>query len=191
MPPVQEVRVVDFNGNPLTPLSQDTPTAVYSASGVQRYEAGFIRPNDTSQYTSGDVFQQSTTVPNLLQFKNVPQSGVILGCNLIDSVNAATVLQSELWLYDWPVLAGLDNVAWTSLDVDALRNFGVIPFTGYYVGGATDGSGQNTVYPSPNLNIPYVLDPGMTSIYAVPVARNAYTPTALERFVWRMWIGQL
>lgn len=188
---VQEVRVVDLNGDALTPLSQDTPTAVYSASGVQLYEFGFNRPNDTTAYTSGDVFNQSTTIPNLSHFDNVPQSGIILGINLIDSINAATVLQSELWLYDQPVLAGLDNVAWSPVDGDQVRNFGVVPFVGYYVGGATDGSGASTVYPNPNLNIAYALPPGTTSIYAVPVARNAYTPAALERFFYRMWIGQL
>lgn len=191
MPPVQEVRQVDPNGDPIIPLDQGTPVQVYSASGVQLYEFGFIRPNDTTQYTAGDVFNQSTSIPNLLHFDNVPQSGIILGINLIDSINAATVLQSELWLYDQPVLAGLDNVAWSTLDGDQLRNFGVVPFVGYVVGGAADGSGQNTIYPSPNLNIPYVLPSGTTSIYAVPVVRNAYTPAALERFFYRMYIGQL
>lgn len=188
---VQDVRIVDLNGDAISPLDRDTPAQVISASGVQVYEASILRPADTSAYTSGDTINNSTSVASILQFVGVPPSGVIMQMALIDSINAATVLQSELWLYDKPVGTGLDNVAWAPNDGDQLDCFGVVPFVGYYVGGATDGSAASTVYPNPGLNIVYTLQPGVNSIYAVPVARNAYTPASLERFFYRMWIGQL
>lgn len=184
---VQEVRLVDFNDEPVDPLRTGDPVPVFSSGGIVVVDQGFLRPADTTQYTAGDVVGPAagSGTTSLIQFALPYTSGFIYGASLIDSINPAVVLQSEAWLFDMPVSAQADNAAFAPTDGDVIRSFGVISFVGYNVGGATDGSGGSTVYHNPNLNIPFYVP----FVYVQLVARNAYTPAASERIYLRLMVG--
>ncbi len=58
-----------------------------------------------------------------------------------------------------------------------------------YVGGATAGSGQSTVFKTNNINSAYGPVENNT-LWAFIVCRNGYTPTAFEEFTLRVWIAR-
>lgn len=180
------VNLVDFDNNPIYPLQQGDAIPVYSANELWRDDRTFTRPSDTTQYAAGDVIGPIAG-GSLIVFTGVPYSGYIVGATLIDSVNAATTLQSELWIWDLsPGPMQADNAAFVPEDLAQRRWVTTIPFSGYSVGGATDGSASSTCYAVDNWNAGYVATMG--TLHCLLVARNAYTPAALETFTIRLRI---
>jgi len=181
--PFEPVTPVDFENNPIFPLQQGD---ILSVTGTEllRLERTFTRPNDTTQYTAGDVV--GPIAGSALISFSVPLSGYIVGLALIDSVNAATLMQPEIQIYDAsPGQGQADNAAWTAEDISERNWVGAVSLANSFVGGATAGSGQSTRFKADNLNIAY--GPS-NALHFLIITRNAYTPAALETFTLRAWI---
>lgn len=154
----------------------------------------FTRPNDVAQYSSGDAITNSTSAPLPITFNNCARiqggSGVIVGAVIVDSAVQSTALVGELWLFDTTFTADNDNTAFTPTDAECITNIGIIPIATSYIGDATAGAGGNRIYISSNFNIPFKCNAGSRALFGGFVARNAYTPVALETFVIRLRILQ-
>lgn len=157
-------------------------TAIVSAS--------VTRPANTTQYAAGDAVTDSTSAPTRITFASIARvnngSGVIVAATLIDSVNAGTKGQFELWLFDTSVTPDNDNSAFTPTDAECETLIGVIPFNVWYVG----DSGSNAVAPVQGLSIPFKCTGGADDIFGLLVVRNAYTPASAEKFTVRLSVLQ-
>ncbi len=178
-------------GEWIRPLQERGPVAVLpDPTAIVLAEYAFTRPANTTQYTAGDIVAKAGEAA-AMQFGNIPQGGYITAVALIDSVNAATLLQPELWILDRaPQMSGfeVDNIGWAPIDADMARVVDVIALTNSFVGGATAGSGASTIFKANNLNIPYYVETGI--LFGVLVARNTYTPASAEVFTLRIWIDR-
>lgn len=156
--------------------------------------ASFTRPNDTNQYTAGDVICNSTSAPVIMTFSGAVntdfQMGIIAQATLIDSANQSTKLDAELWLFDTTVTMDNDNAAFTPTDTECGTLVGIIPFSTSYwkAGDATSGAGGNAVCHVQGLVIPFNVVHASNALYGILVARNAYTPVAQEVFTVRLHI---
>lgn len=162
----------------------------------------FQRPNDGNVYAAGDVITTSTTTPVIMSIPGASRDagtiagasggqgvapGIIASAILVDSANQATKLDSELWLFDTTITMDNDNAVFTPTDAECLTLVGVIPFplANWRIGDATAGAGGNVINEVDNLCIPFNAINGNT-LFGVLVARNAYTPVALETFSVRL-----
>jgi hypothetical protein len=150
--------------------------------------ATLTRPADTNAYAAGDAVTDSTSSPSQITFSNAARinngSGVIVSATLIDSVNAGTKGQFELWLFDASVTPNNDNAAFAPSDADAAKAIGVITF------GANSPGSNNAIYPAGPLSIAFQCSGGIANIFGLLVVRNAYTPTSGEQFTIRLGIIQ-
>lgn len=182
---ISDVRLVDLEGAPINSLQSGEPVAVYPANALSLMEFTITRPADTTQYAAGDVVADISGKA-VYSFTNAPLSGFIVGVALIDTINAATLIQPELWCWDRnPGKQSADNVAFAPVDFGQVGWVDTFALNTSYVGGATAGSGGSTVYKSSNLNSPY--GPA-TGLHFAVVTRNAYTPASGEQFTVRVWI---
>jgi hypothetical protein len=157
-------------------------------------EASITRPADTTAYASGDQVGSAA-----LEFSAVAraaaESGCIVGAMCIDSVNAGTKPQLELWLFNGAAAptAVADNAAWTPTDGEVEKVVAVITFTTWYEGLA--GASGNAVAPATLINglatgrAPFVCTT-VDDLFGLVVVRNAYAPTASEKFTFRLFIEQ-
>ena len=142
------------------------------------------RPNDTTQYGAGDVV--SGTVSAVLNFGTDAAFGEIKSAILIDSVVAGgTKPEMDLLLYSSSPTIAADNAAFAPTDAQAATLVAVIPFLAANFVAAT--SNGHIVSASVG-DIPFVAPDRI--LYGVLVARNTYTPTALEVFTVALGIGQ-
>lgn len=152
--------------------------------------ATFTRPNDANAYTAGDVVADSTSTATILKFKNVARTqgggGVIQSAILVDSIAAATKPDLELYLFDAPPAMQADNAAWNPTDPEMLACVGVIAFPL----GAFKTAGANGIIDSTGIAKAYNCAANTQDLYGILVARNAYTPTALEVFEVRLQVLQ-
>lgn len=178
------VRVVDGNDVPVIFYQQGDVVTVAGRELVL-VEYTFGRPANTTPYTAGDIIGPLTgsALVNVL----VPPSGYIVGMALIDSINPALPLQAEVVIFDQGAPdPGADNAPWVADDNTMRHWVASVPLQGYYVGGATDASGQSTLYRVDNLNIAYVARADYLTLLLI--ARNAYVPASAGLFTLRMWI---
>lgn len=161
--------------------------------------ASFTRPNDILAYAAGDTMSDSTTVPTVLTFPAFgPNPGgfcIIDQLVVIDSANQATKPDLELWLFDTPPPAQIDNAAYAPTDAQLANPAGdggcigviPIPLAAWRIGNATVGDGGNCVADIDNISMPInSRTTSSGSLYAVVVVRNAYTPVANERLTFKM-----
>jgi len=159
---------------------------------TQTITTTFVRPNDANAYTAGDVISSTTaaSVAPILQFPNIVRSngggGIIQSAVLIDSVAAATKPDTELYLFDQIITMQSDNAVWAPLDAEMLNCVGVIAFPV----GAFKTAGANGIIDVTGLGKAFNCAASSTTLYGVLVARNAYTPTALEQFELRLQVLQ-
>lgn len=158
-----------------------TPTT----SRVHSSTASYTRPNDTTQYAAGDVLSDSTSAPTVLTFKGAIRDGnsTLKAAICVDSVPAGTKPDLELWLFHTTVTPVNDNDAFTITDAEALTLVAIVPFA------VADfkASALNCACQKTGLDIPLrgAVDSkaGRTQdLYGIVVARNTYTPAALEVF---------
>lgn len=147
--------------------------------------ASITRPANTTAYTAGDVWADSATAPTLGEFTNVVKGGggrgKIVEAILVDSSNAATPGEFELWIFDDVVTQINDNSPIALTDNECLNVVTVIPFvTGYISNTAADGAG-NRVYITDSPDKEFECQDGYTSLYFMIVVRNAYTPISSEK----------
>jgi len=157
--------------------------------------AAITRPNDTTAYTAGDSIADKTSAATLLTFTDAARhaggSGVLLDALLVDSAAQTTKLDAELYLFDTTMTAPVDNAAWAPTDailatLVAIVDFGSSP----WVGCPTAGADGNVAYQVQNNNAGFVCGASSRDLFGVLVARNAYTPVALEVLTIRLKIAQ-
>ena len=168
------------------PVQEDKPLRAGQTVTVTQ---SFIRPNNATAYAAGDVVTTSATadVSVLIPFagmaRNPGGGGVIESALFIDSVAAATKPDLELYLFDTQnITLEADNVAWAITDANIMFCVGVIPFAT----GAFKTAGANGVIAVNSVGLAYNCASSSTSLYGILIARNAYTPAALEQFTFRL-----
>jgi hypothetical protein len=170
-------------------VSQDGKWVVGATATIT---ATFVRPNDATQYTAGDVIadQSAASIANILRFNNIVRTpgggGILQSAVLVDSVAAATKPDTELYLFDQIITMQSDNAAWAPLDSEMLYNVGVVAFPV----GAFKTAGANGIIDVTGLGKAFNCASGSTTLYGVLVARNGYTPTAVEQFEIRLQVLQ-
>lgn len=184
------------NGIDVDPTRLPAGEIFLGFAGVKQktVSSSFNRPNDTTAYASGDAVTNSTSAPSVITFDAVARanagSGVIIAAVLVDGSNQTTKGQFELFLYDTTFTADNDNSANTPTDGETETLIGVIEFKLPFVGDATSGANGNCVYPVGNLSIPFTCGASSDDIFGQIVVRNAYTPTATEKFTVRLTVVQ-
>lgn len=164
----------------------------WSVGATATFTTAFARPNDTTQYAAGDVVADSSTTgaANILRFLNIARApgggGIIQSAIFINSVAAATKPDLELYLFDQVIPMQSDNVAWNPTDQDMLSCVGVVPFPV----GNFKTAGANGIIFAPGLGMAFSCAQGSQNLYGVLVARNTYTPTAVEVFELRLQVLQ-
>jgi hypothetical protein len=168
-------------------------TVIRSEGGL--VATNFTRPNDTNAYASGDVVCDSTSAPTILTFSSLAKNrfSTLMSATIVSSANQATKLEGQLWLFDTTVVAVNDNAAFAPTDAEMRTVLHVIEFpaSAWIAGTATAGAGGNAMCNAQSLWLPINTTKDSNGVYhndvfAVLVARNAYTPVAQERFDIRL-----
>jgi hypothetical protein len=149
--------------------------------------SSFTRPNDTNQYTSGDLVSNSTSNTSVtpLTFSISYGRGLELHrVELIRSSTTVTDAQFRLHLYkDSPTAANGDNSAW-STTVSGYQGF--VDIDGQ-TPAFTDDSRAYGVPVSNSVFAPMlILTDFDRLVYGLLEARDTYTPTAQEVFTVRL-----
>jgi hypothetical protein len=156
----------------------DGALIVSTASTV--VQASITRPSDTTAYASGDAISNSTSAPTAIALacgRLAGLGGVITHAMVLSSV-AGTAFAFELYLFDTALAAAafLDNAAVAVTDAELLRLQAVIPFA------SADSVtvGANRVLGRSDVGKAFKCAAADTNLYAVLVARGAYTPASAE-----------
>jgi hypothetical protein len=153
-----------------------------------------LRPNNTTQYTAGDVIADTVTGVQVV-FANMARypggSGTITDAILTSSANETTKGEFELWLFDTINTAHeADNAAFSPTDNDMVRLAAILDFTTVFE--ATAGAGGNVAYMAERTFLPisFKCVAASRNLFATLVVRNAYTPIAFEVFTFRLNVEQ-
>jgi len=149
---------------------------------IRLSKATVTRPNNATQYAAGDVV--GPAAGDAMEF-NVETPGAVVSAILIDSAAEATKPDIDLLLFDEEPTVANDNEAFAPTD-DQMKDhcIGVIVFdkANFRTGGAGNGVINATAFGS----FPFgAVD---RKIYGVMVARNTYTPFALEEITIKLGI---
>ena len=154
----------------------------------------YTRPDNTTQYTAGDTISDSATVLTFdLGLNGISQNGttgIIVEAYIIDSAYQSTALQADLLLFNATVTVPTDNAACALTDAEMLTFVARIPFNTQIIGLPTTGTAGNCVYASGQVNEIFECASTDDALYGVLVARNAYTPIALEVFTVKLKVIQ-
>lgn len=139
------------------------------------------RPNDTTQYTAGDVIAEATN-NDYLTFNDCtlgPEHlGNIRGAKLFTSVAAGTKPTIDLLLFNAAPAETADNNACAITDAELLTLVAVIPFAQANV----KSIGPNQACVVGDLCYPFKAKDTNGVLYGVLVERGTYTPAAQEVF---------
>jgi hypothetical protein len=146
---------------------------VVNASGA------FVRPNNTTSYSTEDAVSDSVrfiSFPNAIQ---VSGAGVtIVGAGLVKSSTALTDASFRLWVYkDTPAASPTDNVKFGVAFTDRFSLIGYADFDSP-ISGSNCTRFIGTLHPS----MLGPCKPTGTSLYGVLQAMDSYVPTASEEF---------
>jgi hypothetical protein len=156
----------------------------------ERAKYTFTRPADTTAYAAGDFLypavpgagSQIKAIPFLGAVANAGQETLLLSATLIDHASGASAANIDLLLFSAPLTtAPVDNAASTPGIVAAdLENLiDVISFPD----SIAIAAGPARIYSvSPNKII--ATAGSSKDLYAVPIVRNAYTPTSGGKFTF-------
>ena len=155
-----------------------------SVTAERTPSATFTRPANTTTYASGDVMNNSVTVPVVLTFADCGLvnggGGLIKDVVIISDANPTLAAVFELWLFNTTITPDNDNAVFTPTDAELLTLECVITISVPYTGDATAGAGGNRVYQSDGADRQFVCVAGGTSLFGVLVLRNAYIPISGE-----------
>lgn len=145
-------------------------------------EASVTRPDNTTQYAAADVIGAATG--DAMEFHS-EMSGVVKSAVLIDSAAEATKPDVDLMLFDTEPTVAADNAAFAVTDAQMERCVGVIQFAGsnFRIG----ATGNGVIVATSFGELPYFAV--ARKLYGVLVARNTYTPIALEKFTVRLGLN--
>jgi hypothetical protein len=155
--------------------------------------ASVTRPANTTPYASGDVI--GTAATHVLTFEDMARrvglTGVIIDVLIIDSANQAAKANLELWLFDTPPAAQVDNVAFAPSDAEMETLIGIVDVNATpYVGNPASGADGSCVYTALTQNLPFKCGAASTDLYGVLVHRDSYTPVSAEKFTVRLKVLQ-
>jgi len=138
------------------------------------------RPEDTTQYTAGDVVADDAG--GMISFEGLSlfkESGAIIkSAAIISSQNASTPLEAELLLFSESFAIAADNAAFAPTDTQLEKIVASIlfPSAGWSEGVSSSGADGNSFCTIMNLGYAVPSD-----LYGVIVARNAYEPVSAEK----------
>ena len=168
---------------------------------IHTVSANFLRPNNTTAYSAGQVLSDSTSAPTILKFpnasKDVGGAGTIVCATVIDEANQATKPDLQLWLFDTAPAAENDASAFSLSAAESRQLVDIIAFPvgSFVVGNAGAGASGNCFCNAQSLWLPFnTIAPtspsgaGDNALYGMLIVRNAYTPIAQERFDVRLQI---
>lgn len=140
---------------------------------------------NTTQYTANDAWADTTpTVGGFLLAELAGISGSIVDAVIQSTIDPATLLQGEVWLFDASVTAITDNAVFALSDANALTLVGVIPFT---LASSVAGSGTNSM--AHVIGIDTGFDCRVKAgLYFLIKVKNAYTPASAESLQFRFKI---
>ncbi len=145
---------------------------------VRTVSISITRPADTNAYTALDAFADSTSAARaggfmLLNMARAPGgSGTITDAEF--STSASTAIQGELWIFDQPVTATVDNAALSVSDSDILNLVGVIPFN------CIDVNAANAISYVTNIGVGFTCVGASSNLYCLVKVSNAPTPASAE-----------
>jgi hypothetical protein len=154
-----------------------------------------IRPADTTVYAAGDVVGNYAAGTSVIVFDGVGNDasggcGFLMSARCLSSSNAVTKPDLQLFLFDTPIAAVVDNAAFAPTDAEMRALVGIIAFpTAAWVQGLSgaDAAG-NSVCDAQALWIPFNCTPNVNSLYGVLVMRNAYAPVSAEQLDVRLTV---
>ena len=156
--------------------------------------SSITRPNDTAQYTIGDVWANSTSAPTLATLTNCVSggggSGRIVEAVLVDSANVTPAGDFEVWIFNDTVTQFNDNAPLALSDAECLKVVTVLPFSTGYVGNTGSNAAGNRVYVTSAQDKEFRCKTGVRDLYFMIVARNAYVPVANETLTLLIHIEQ-
>jgi len=169
---------------------------VYSAPLIKiaTAAAAKTRPSDTTAYAVGDVINESTSAGTGWVFADVVRTpggtGTIKRVYINDSAYVATNLSAELFLFSAVIGVDNDNATFTPTDAEMETLLAVIPVSTARPGDITAGATGNSLIESAAVDIPFKCAAGVSTLYGVLVAKNAYVPVSAEIFTIRVIIQQ-
>jgi hypothetical protein len=161
--------------------------AVHRTAGFMVTVSTDVTLPTSSIYGINDAISDSTSSPvsGGFTFTNAARvsggSGVITDAIITTSVDAGTLLQGEIWLFDQAVTNINDNAAFAVSDSEIKTYVGKIPFT-------LEDAGNNGAYHAQNLGIGFTCV-GTANLRFLIKAKNAYTP-ATDVLTFRLKILQ-
>lgn len=162
---------------------REKPAFVASNSAV--VTGTLTRPADTTQYTAADEI--TGTAGTILEITGCATynggSGRIKWIEVIDSINAATDVDPDIFIYDTTSTPQADNAAFAP--ADGVTNTNILAKD---LGTGVASGANNLIFRVGELDIPYVCGGSSKSLFVRLVERSTYTPTADEQFVVRMGI---
>ncbi len=147
--------------------------------------ATLTRPADTTQYAAGDEI--TDTGGAILEVTGCANdfggSGTIRQIDIIDSINAATDPDPDVFVYDTTSTPQADNAAFAPAD-------GVTETCLYAadMGSAVASGANNLFFTKSGLDIPFTCGGASKSLFVRLVERSTYTPTSGETFKVRLHI---
>jgi hypothetical protein len=138
----------------------------------------FIRPNDTTAYSAGDVVSDNS----YMTFSNVtkiPGSKiVVINANLLVNISSlpSGIGAFRLHLYSEIPTAINDNAAFDVPDVDLAKYLGYLPIV------VPVDLGSKIYSQNVSINKIIELAYGASNIYGILQTVNSYTPSALDRY---------
>lgn len=150
---------------------------------IVKSTATFTRPNDTTQYSSGDLVANSATAGSVIPMTfSIPggQGIKLWRVGLLKSSTTVTDSQFRLHLYaDSPTVANGDNGAWSSIVAGYL---GYVDIDGQSQA-FTDDAKAFGVYVNNSVFAPMFCVADVDNlVYGLLEARDTYTPAAQEVF---------
>ena len=158
-----------------TTLASDDPLVAGMTRGVLAPTTTITRPADTSAYTAGDAFANSTSAPTaggfvLTSVVAATGKSAILTDIIIESSNVPTTpLQGEIWLFNASVTAINDNAAFTAPSITPIA---IIPFALSNVGTKS--------YANVEIGGRGILTSGSANLNFLVRVANAYVPASAE-----------
>jgi hypothetical protein len=162
----------------------------------KRLQATLTRPANTTQYAAGDIIANSDAAPvvNVLAGASLAngRGGKIRSVTLIDSSNALTAGDFELWLLNAAYTATNDNAAFAPTDAEAATVEAIIslPGSGSIIGNAGADAAGNRIYQVKDIDKDFTCAAASKNLWWVLIARNAYTPVSAEAFTLKLDIEQ-
>lgn len=185
------IRSKDVGGGvqaPTNTVARSDGTLIDPAIGFAGTATATItRPADTIQYTANDAWADSATVPTAGGFtlsgvcSATGRTSIIDSIDVISTVDPATTLLGEIWVFDSAATAVNDNAAFALSDADAIKLVGVVPFA---LATTQAGSGTNSYFSVNGLGMGATCN-GSANLRFLVKVKNAYTPASGEQLVVR------